>query len=67
MTLKVALAIARGTDASIHKMGYACSVEDMRHRALDTLLGAWEAIHLMARCNLTFADISATMEDMETK
>jgi len=67
MTIKVALEVARGTDASIHKMGYACSVEDMRHRALDSLLAAWEAIHLLANSSLTFMEIAATMEDMESK
>jgi hypothetical protein len=65
--LSVALQVARGTDQSIHKMGYACSVEDMRHRALDALLAAWEQIHLLANSNLTFTAISVTMDSMESK
>jgi hypothetical protein len=67
MTLKTALEVARGTTLSIHEMGYACGVEDMRHRALDALLAAWESIHLMANSDLTFSAVSAMMDSMEKK
>jgi hypothetical protein len=63
--LKVALEVARGTDASIHKMGYACSVEDMRHRALDTLLGAYEAVKLLAHSEQQYFSILDAIELLE--
>jgi hypothetical protein len=65
MKLKVALEIARGTDLSIHQMGYAASVEDMRHRALDALLHAYENIKLMAAADTKYHDLLNVIDNME--
>lgn len=65
MKLKVALEVARGTDLSIHKMGYACSVEDMRHRALDALLTAYEGIKLNLSADAKYHDILNLIDYME--
>jgi hypothetical protein len=67
MKLKVALEVARGTDMSIHKMGYACGVEDMRHRALDALLHAYENIRLMAAAETKYHDLLNVIDRMESQ
>ena len=46
-------------------MGYACSVEDMRHRALDTLLNTYENIKLLARAEQQYFTILDAIELME--